>query len=100
MFKEMNHAQRPSRDRFRLSSPLWNASPSKTTIWKSSCVKGTRRRTPKRKIKDKKSTVCLMSIKQQEDKTLRSYIAHFNKEALLIDEANDKILVVTFTNGL
>ena len=41
-----------------------------------------------------------MSIKQQEDKTLRSYIAHFNKEALLIDEANDKILVVTFTNGL
>ena len=31
----------------------------------------------------KKSTVCLMSIKQWEDKTLRSYIAHFNKETLL-----------------
>ena len=31
---------------------------------------------------------------------LRSYIARFNKEALLIDEANDKILVAAFTNGL
>ena len=48
----------------------------------------------------KKSTACLMSIKQQEDETLRSYIARFNKEALSINEANDKILVVTFTNKL
>ena len=48
----------------------------------------------------KKSTACLMSIKQWKDETLRSYIMHFNKEALLIDEADDKILVVAFTNGL
>ena len=48
----------------------------------------------------KKSTACLMNIKQQEDKTLRSYITHFNKETLLIDEADDKILVAAFTNGL
>ena len=41
-----------------------------------------------------------MSIKQQEDKTLRSYIARFNKKALSIDEANEKILVATFINGL
>ena len=41
-----------------------------------------------------------MNIKHWEDKTLRSYITRFNKEALSIDEANDKILVVTFTNGL
>ena len=41
-----------------------------------------------------------MSIKQREDKTLRSYITHFNKEALSIDEADDKILVAAFTNGL
>ena len=41
-----------------------------------------------------------MSIKQREDETLRYYIAHFNKEALSINEANDKILVVTFTNKL
>ena len=27
-------------------------------------------------------------------------MAHFNKEALSIDEANDKILVAAFTNGL
>ena len=48
----------------------------------------------------KKSTTCLMSIKQQKDETLRSYISRFNKEALSIDEADDKILVVAFTNGL
>ena len=41
-----------------------------------------------------------MNIKQHEDKTLRSYITHFNKETLLIDEADDKILVAAFTNGL
>ena len=48
----------------------------------------------------KKSTACLMSIKLWEDKTLRSYITRFNKEALLIDEADDKILVAAFTNSL
>ena len=47
----------------------------------------------------KRSTACLMSIKQREDETLRSYITHF-KEALSIDEADDKILIVAFTNGL
>ena len=31
---------------------------------------------------------------------LRSYITHFNKEVLSIDEADDKILVAAFTNGL
>ena len=41
-----------------------------------------------------------MSIKQREDKTLRSYISRFNKEALSIDEVDDKILVAAFTNGL
>ena len=41
-----------------------------------------------------------MNIKQREDKTLGSYITRFNKEALSIDEADNKILVVAFTNGL
>ena len=50
--------------------------------------------------KYKKSTACLMSIKQREDETLRSYITRLNKEALSIDEAEDKILVAAFTNGL
>ena len=48
----------------------------------------------------KRSTTCLMSIKQWEDETLRSYITRFNEEALSIDEADDKILVAAFTNGL
>ena len=42
----------------------------------------------------------MISIKQQKDETLRSYIAHFNKEAFSIDEADDKTLITTFTNGL
>ena len=41
-----------------------------------------------------------MNIKQREDETLRSYITCFNKEALSIDEADDKILVAAFTNRL
>ncbi|XP_065636564.1 uncharacterized protein LOC136070488 [Quercus suber] len=48
----------------------------------------------------KKSTACLMSIKQRDEETLRSYITRFNKEALSIVEADDKILVAAFTNGL
>nr|XP_023891218.1 uncharacterized protein LOC112003265 [Quercus suber] len=48
----------------------------------------------------KTSTAYLMSIKQREDETLRSYISRFNKEALSIDKADDKILVAAFTNGL
>ena len=41
-----------------------------------------------------------MNIKQQKDEMLRSYITRFNKEALSIDETDDKILVAAFTNGL
>ena len=41
-----------------------------------------------------------MNIKQREDETLRSYTTHFNKEALSIDEANEKIFMAAFTNGL
>ncbi|XP_075633720.1 uncharacterized protein LOC142606221 [Castanea sativa] len=48
----------------------------------------------------KKSTAYLMSIRQRKDETLRSYISRFNKDVLSIDEANDKILVVVFTNKL
>ena len=40
-----------------------------------------------------------MNIKQWEDETLRSYITCFNKETFSIDEADDKILMVAFTNG-
>ena len=47
-----------------------------------------------------KSTACLMNIKQREDEILRSYITRFNKEVLSIDEADNKILMVAFTNRL
>ena len=48
----------------------------------------------------KRSLASLLNIKQQEDESLRFYVAQFNKEALLIDEADDKVLVTSFTNGL
>ncbi|XP_075665326.1 uncharacterized protein LOC142634985 [Castanea sativa] len=48
----------------------------------------------------KKSTSCLMNIKQREEETLRSYITCFNKEAFSIDEVDDMILVAAFINGL
>ena len=47
----------------------------------------------------KKSTACLMNIKQREDEMLRSYITRFNKEAFSIDEANDKILIAVGKTG-
>ena len=48
----------------------------------------------------KRSTTCLMSIKQREDESLRSYITRFNKKALSINEVDDKILVAAFINRL
>ena len=48
----------------------------------------------------KRSSVAIRNIKQWEDESLRSYVIHFNKVALLINEANDKVLVTTFTRGL
>ena len=50
--------------------------------------------------KDKRSSVAILSITQREDESLGSYVTHFNKEALLIDEADDKVLVTAFTRGL
>ena len=50
--------------------------------------------------KYKKSITGLMNIKQRENEMLRSYITHFNKETLSIDEADGKILVAAFMNGL
>ena len=47
----------------------------------------------------KRSSASLMNIKQQVDESLRSYVTRFNKEALLINEANDKVLVTTFTKN-
>lgn len=48
----------------------------------------------------KRSSASLLNIKQWEDKSLRLYVTQFNKEALLMDDANDKVLVTTFPNEL
>ena len=42
----------------------------------------------------------LLNIKQRDDESLRSYLTWINKEALLIDKVDNKVLVTTFTNGL
>ena len=48
----------------------------------------------------KRSSASLLNIKQRDDESLRSYVTCFNKEALLIDEADDEVLVIAFTNRL
>lgn len=48
----------------------------------------------------KRSSASFLNIKQREDESLRSYVTRFNREALLIGEANDNVLVMAFTNGL
>ncbi|XP_075659075.1 uncharacterized protein LOC142628939 [Castanea sativa] len=48
----------------------------------------------------KRSSTSLLNIKQWDDESLRSYVTRFHKEALLIDEADDKVLVTAFTSGL
>ena len=52
--------------------------------------------------KYKKSTACMMNIKQREEETLRSYITCFNKEAFSMTKpmTRQQILVAAFTNGL
>ena len=48
----------------------------------------------------RRSSTSILNIKQWEDESLRLYVTRFNKEAFLINKANDKILVTAFTNGL
>ena len=50
--------------------------------------------------KHKCSSSILLNIKQGENKSLRTFISHFNKEALFIDKMDDKILLATFYNGV
>ena len=46
----------------------------------------------------KRSLASLLNIKQREDESLRLYVTRFNKEALLIDETDNKVLIIAFTN--
>ena len=44
----------------------------------------------------RRSSMAILSITQQEEEILRSYVTRFNKKALLIDEVYNKVLVTAF----
>ena len=48
----------------------------------------------------KRSLSNLLTIEQGENKSLRSFITRFNREALIVDEVDDKLLLVAFYNGI
>ncbi|XP_075665577.1 uncharacterized protein LOC142635276 [Castanea sativa] len=48
----------------------------------------------------RRSSRAILNIMQREDESLKSYVTRFNKEALLINEADDKVLITAFTSGL
>ncbi|XP_023895635.1 uncharacterized protein LOC112007514 [Quercus suber] len=48
----------------------------------------------------KRSTSNLLTIEQGENESLRSFITHFNKKALTVDEMDDKLLLAAFYNGV
>ena len=44
--------------------------------------------------------VQLLTIEQGDNESLRSFITHFNRKALTVDEMDDKLLLVAFHNGV
>ena len=42
----------------------------------------------------------LLTIEQRENESLHSFITRFNREALTVDEVDDKLLLATFHNGV
>ena len=48
----------------------------------------------------KRSSSSLLTIEQGENESLRSFITCFNREALTVDEVDDKLLLVAFHNGV
>jgi len=46
------------------------------------------------------SSSSLLTIEQGENESLRSFITHFNKDALTVDEMDDKLLLAAFHNGV
>ena len=45
-------------------------------------------------------TTHLLNVKQKEGETLRSYHTRFNKETLLVDGADNKVVLTAFISGL
>ena len=50
--------------------------------------------------KHKRSSSTLLTIEQGENESLRSFITRFNREALNVDEVDDKLLLAAFHNGV
>ena len=50
--------------------------------------------------RQKRSSFSLLNIKQGENESLHTFISHFNKEALLVDVMDDKLLLAAFYNGV
>ena len=48
----------------------------------------------------KRSSSSLLTIKQGENESLQSFITRFNREALTVDEMDDKLLLATFHDGV
>ncbi|XP_065634728.1 uncharacterized protein LOC136069769 [Quercus suber] len=48
----------------------------------------------------RRSTSSLLTIEQGENESLHSFITRFNREALTVDEVDDKLLLAAFHNGV
>ena len=48
----------------------------------------------------KRSPSSLLTIEQGENESLRSFITRFDREALSVDEVDDKLLLAAFHNGV
>ena len=48
----------------------------------------------------KRSSSSLLTIEQGENESLQSFITRFNREALTVDEIDDKLLLAAFHNGV
>ena len=48
----------------------------------------------------KRSSSSLLTIEQGENERLQSFITRFNREALTVDEVDDKLLLAAFHNGV
>ena len=46
------------------------------------------------------SSSSLLNIEQGENESVRTFISRFNREALLVDKMDDKILLAAFYNGV
>ena len=50
--------------------------------------------------RQKRSSSSLLNIEQGENESLHTFISRFNREALLVDKMDDKLLLETFYNGV